>query len=196
MRLSSCLLAAGTLFASTVHAEEASKSYPPANLHLIDDGSGDNDGARESWTPEGKSVGLGVQLGFPTAVTLELVVSSYTSVVLGLGAFGYRFFTPAVSFYGDHLWHRGGLGDAGIIELSRYAGLGAWATLYRDGYVYGGNNYGGDSNLALAVRVPVGLDLALGRVPLMFYAELVPAVLVYPAVDVGLGASVGARVFF
>jgi hypothetical protein len=196
MRLSTCLLAAGTLLASTVHAEEASKSYPPARLHLIDDGSGDSYGARESWTPDGRNVGLGVQLGFPTALTLEFATSSYTSVVLGLGAFGYRFFTPAISIYGDHLWHLGGLGSARSINLSWYVGVGAWVTVYRDGYQYTGYGYGGDSNLALAARVPIGLDLALGEVPLMFYAELVPALLVYPAIDVGLGASIGARIFF
>ncbi len=44
--------------------------------------------------------------------------------------------------------------------------------------------------------MPLGLDLSLGPIPLMFYAELVPAVLVFPNIDIGLGASIGVRLFF
>jgi len=197
MRLVPCLLAICSLWSLPAHADEAPRPTP-ANLHLIDDGSGDNyrNEWGGTWTPANRTVGLGLQLGFPSAITAEFVVGGRNSVVAGLGAFGYRFLNPALSFYFDYLWHPGVLGRADSLALSWYFGLGGWLTLYRDGYGDSGYAYGGDSNLAAAVRIPVGLDLSLGELPLMFYAELVPAVLVFPGIDVGLGASIGARIFF
>ena len=188
---------AAALWAIPAHAEEAPSAAP--QLHLLDDGSGDGTPQvwTDRWTPEGRTVGIGVQLGFPSAITVEGVLSEHTSLVAGIGAFGYRFFNPALSFYLDHLWHPGILAHPGRdLVLSWYFGLGGWVSLYQSGNRFDGYSYGGDSNVGLAVPVPLGLDLALGAVPLTFYAELVPALLVWPNVDVGLGASLGVRLFF
>ena len=190
------LVVAAALGATPAYAEGTTTAPP---LHLLDEGSGD--GTPEvwtnRWTPEGRTVGIGVQLGFPSAITVEGVLSESTSLVAGLGAFGYRFFNPALSFYLDHLWHPGILAHPdGSLVLSWYIGLGGWASVYENGNRFDGYSYGGTSNLGLALRVPLGLDLALGRVPLTLYAELVPALLVWPNVDLGLGASLGLRLFF
>jgi hypothetical protein len=186
-----------TLWALPARAEEFQATVP--NLRLLDDGSGDGapGGWTNIWTPEGRTIGLGLQVGFPSAITLEAVLSERNSVVVGLGAFGYRFFSPALSIYADYLWHPGILAHpGGSLVLSWYVGVGGWLTFYENGYAYSGYAYGGDSNVAVALRVPLGLDLSLGPVPLMFYVELVPALLVFPNIDVGLGASLGARFFF
>src|SRR6202020_786127 len=104
MRLSHCLIALSTLIAVPAFADGNSPTAGPG-----EEGSGDGlpGSWNDRWTPEGRTFGLGLQLGFPSAVTLEGVVSDHTSVVAGIGAFGYRFFTPALSFYVDYLWHPG-----------------------------------------------------------------------------------------
>jgi hypothetical protein len=198
MRLLPCLLVAATLCALPARADPTSAERP---LTLLPDDSGSGDNGpyhwNDAWTPDGRRFGLGIQLGFPSALTFEGVVSSNTSLVVGLGAFGYRFFTPALSFYVDYLWHPGILAHPNRDWLlSWYVGVGGWATVYEDGYRYSGYEYGGDTNLALALRVPLGLDLSLGRIPLMFYVEVVPALLVFPNIDIGVGASIGVRLFF
>ncbi len=194
MWLPHCLVILATLTASPAFADAALLAAQPGT-----EGSGDGvpGNWNDRWTPEGKRIGLGLQLGFPSAITLEGVVSQHTSVVAGIGAFGYRFFTPAISFYVDYLLHPGILAHPGRDwVLSWYVGIGGWLSVYPNGNRFTGFDYGEASNLALAARVPIGLDLALGRIPIMLYAELVPTLLVFPTIDIGLGASIGIRLFF
>jgi hypothetical protein len=173
----------------------------PAHLRLLDeglldDGSGDDYDRGGSYTPRGHTLGVGLQLGFPSAITLELVLGGKNSIIIGVGAFGYRFFGQALSLHVDYLWHPAVLLRQNNVAVSWYIGVGGWLMVYSDRGRYGYVNYGFDSNLALALRVPIGIDVALSELPVMFYVELVPAVLIFPGIDVGLGASVGARVFF
>ena len=139
MRFLRTLILAGAMASLPALADPDPDSLPtPPNLHLLDEGSGDGFYRDTGWTPDGKTFGLGLQVGFPTALTLEVVTSSGTSLVAGLGIFGYRFFTPAPSFYLDYLWHPGTLGRTTSLALSWHVGVGGWVMIYDNSYVYTG----------------------------------------------------------
>lgn len=155
-------------------------------------------GYRSSVTPEGKAIGIGIQVGFPTALTAKFSLAGNTALVVGVGAFGgnrFAYFTPSLSVHVDYLWTPSVLANGGPFVLSWYIGIGGWATIYGSpqGPAFA---YYGTSNFTLAARVPIGLDMALQTVPIELYLEAVPAVLVFPGIDFAIGASLGARFWF
>ena len=53
-----------------------------------------------------------------------------------------------------------------------------------------------DDQTDLGVRLPVGLDYRLTSVPLEFFAEIVPVVLLTPDTGVDVDGGIGVRLFF
>lgn len=153
-----------------------------------------------SVAPMGKTFGIGLQVGAPTAVTGKFMLTGNSGVVVGLGA-GYGFFfEPALSLHADYLYHPAVLFENEGVKLSWFVGGGAWVGLWegRRGYrfVVPGYTYYYGSPLYLAGRLPIGLDLALQSIPLEFYLEGVPALSVFPVVTFGIGVAAGARFYF
>lgn len=150
--------------------------------------------------PMGKTFGVGLQLGAPTAITGKFMLTPESGLVIGLGA-GYGFFfDPALSLHVDYLYHPSVLFQNEGVKLSWFIGGGGWLGLYqgrRYNYVVPGYNYGVyGSPLFLAVRIPIGLSLALQSIPLEFYLEGVPAISIFPVISFGLGFAGGARFYF
>lgn len=150
--------------------------------------------------PMGKTFGVGLQVGAPTAVTGKFMLTPESGLVVGLGA-GYGFFfDPALSVHVDYLYHPSVLFENEGVKLSWFVGGGGWIGLFqgRRGYnfVVPGYAYYYGSPLYLAVRVPIGIDLALQSIPLEFYLEGVPALGVFPAITFGIGVAAGARFYF
>jgi len=146
----------------------------------------------------GKQIGVGLQLGAPTAVTAKFMLAPDQGLVAGIGA-GYGFFfAPALSVHVDYLWHPSVLSAGDAFALSWFIGGGGWIGLWDRfgrpvvGYAY----YFGYAPISLAVRVPIGLSLALRAIPLELYGEVVPALSVFPWLGFGMGLSIGARFYF
>jgi hypothetical protein len=151
-------------------------------------------------SPGGRTLGLGVQIGAPTALTIKYMVAKTQGVVVGAGVgFGWRNgFGPGLSIHADYLFHLAQLINNESLALSFYLGPGVWLSLFSGGYGFGyGYYYSGSFALfGLGVRLPIGLSLALNALPIEIYVELDPALFVFPGVDFGLGASLGFRFYF
>lgn len=149
--------------------------------------------------PMGKTFGVGLQLGAPTAVTGKFMLTPESGLVVGLGA-GYGFFfDPALSLHVDYLYHPTVLFQNEGVKLSWFIGGGGWVGLFqgrRYNYVVPGFAYYYGSPLFLAARMPIGLSLALQSIPLEFYVEGVPALSIFPVISFGLGFAGGVRFYF
>jgi hypothetical protein len=148
----------------------------------------------------GKSIGIGLQVGTPTALTLKFPGSGNADIVLGIGVgLGYENFGRSfgLSLHGDYLFTLASLVNNGTIDLSAYIGPGLWLTFFDRGYGYFGNYYyAGINYVGLGVRVPLGLAMSFATAPIEIYLELDPAIFVFPGIGGFLGASLGFRWFF
>lgn len=197
------LAAAGRLIAENT---QASTSLP----QFLDQ----MEAANHSHTDEGSSssgiltgVGVGIQVGAPTALTFKFGMGGNANLVLGVGLFtnffhGYGQF-EGLSLHGDYLFTLATLVNNGTIDLTAYLGPGVWLNLFAyNGFAYGvgyGAGYyyfNGGFPFAILGRLPLGLNLRFNAAPIEVYVELDPALLIFPGVDFFIGASLGFRWFF
>lgn len=146
-------------------------------------------------------VGLGIQLGFPTAVTLKLGKAHDNNFAFGLGAgFGYRSFLPSLSVHGDYQLHLVTLIKNSDLSITGYIAPGLWLAFFGSGgygffdsrlYVPGYLNFVG-----VGARLSFGASVLVSRAPVEIYLELTPAVFVFPAIDPAVGFSLGFRYYF
>jgi hypothetical protein len=145
--------------------------------------------------------GVGLQIGDPTALTVKFGAGGNANIVLGVGAAGaYRGFgLLGLSLHGDYLFTVANLVSNGTLTLSAYIGPGLWVTVGPGGYyVVNGIVYGGafGAPFSLAGRFPLGLNARFTAAPVEVYVELDPALVVFPGIGFGIGASLGFRWFF
>jgi hypothetical protein len=153
-------------------------------------------------------VGVGLQVGTPTALTFKFGMGGNANLVLGVGLFvnvfhGYGGQFGGLSLHGDYLFTLATLVNNGTIDLTAYLGPGLWLNLFAyNGFAYGvgyGAGYyyfNGGFPFAILGRLPLGLNLRFSAAPIEVYLELDPALLVFPGVDFFIGASLGFRWFF
>jgi hypothetical protein len=164
-------------------------------------------------SPEGRSIGIGGQIGSPTAITMKFMVAGNQGIAAGIGGgFG------GLSLHVDYLWHPGVIVGTDALSLSWYVGLGGWLGFFpivpgfpglgpfgpRNGVGYYNGHFGyvylPDNYLwyapSLAVRVPIGLSLAFHSLPIEIYGGLTPSLLLFPGFGFGMGGELGLRVYF
>ena len=146
----------------------------------------------------GGDIGIGLQVGAPTAFTLKFGGLGQSGIALGIGAgFGYgQGFGAALWLHGDYLMQLATLIDADSLDLNFYAGPGLFATFFGSGYGFGyqGQPYArGFDAFGAGVRFPFGLSMAFNAAPVEIYVELDPAISVFPGIGFGLGGSLGFR---
>lgn len=146
----------------------------------------------------GSGLGIGLQIGTPTAVTVKLPTAG-ADVVVGIGA-GYAFNRRGfigLSLHGDYLLTVAQLTATPDFNVTAYLGPGIWVTLFTGGYGYGfGYYYTFNDFIGLGARFPLGANVRFNTAPVEVYLELDPALFVFPGVDIFLGASLGFRWFF
>ncbi len=151
-------------------------------------------------TPQGRTLGLGLQLGYPTSLTVKYMVQPDQGLVAGIGglsAFAYS--DPALSLHVDYVYHPTVLTSSDTFAVTWFIGGG--------GQIIVNNNpsqraffpdvpyYRSPSQLWLAARLPVGVALAMKQQPFEIYLEADPSLLVFPSLGFGIGASIGARFY-
>lgn len=146
----------------------------------------------------GGDVGVGLQLGAPSALTVKFGGLGQSGIVLGIGAgFGYgRNFGAALWLHGDYLMTLATLVRADALNLNFYAGPGLFATVFGVGYGFGyaGEPYYKDGNfIGAGIRFPLGLSMAFNDAPIEIYVELDPALSLFPGLGFGIGGSLGFR---
>lgn len=153
--------------------------------------------------------GLGFALGSPTSLVGKLFVGAGQAIDFGVGFAGYgygysrrgcwdgRKYVNCNGGYdqlglnADYLWQENLV--YGKVTLDWHIGAGArvWI-LDQDNYVADG-----DGTVALAARMPVGLDLMFQKPSFLeVFFEVVPSLYVAPGAGFDLEAALGARFYF
>lgn len=186
--------------ATTVSRTSQTATVTPLILPIAAQQKGGGGGGARNLPPQLSGVGLGLQVGSPTAITIKFGGVQENGIVIGIGAgFGYgRAFAASLSLHADYLFHLATLVNTGQVALTAYAGPGLWLTVFGAGYGFGYGYYyaPGFSFFGVGIRVPVGLSLSFAGAPLEIYLELDPAVFIFPGLDIGVGASLGFRWHF
>lgn len=188
--------------AATLLAEQTQASAAlPATLDLLESAAGAKSGSSGGSTaPALSGIGIGLQVGTPTAITLKFGAQNNANIVLGVGAgIGYRGTFFGLQLHGDYLFTVATLVNNPDINLSAYIGPGLWIALFNaNSYGFGfGYYYGGNYALfGFGARLPLGLNLRFSAAPIEVYLELDPMLLVFPGIDFNIGASLGFRWFF
>ena len=151
-------------------------------------------------TPQGRTFGVGLQLGYPTSVTLKYMLRPDQGIVAGVGGFtGFDYTAGALSLHVDYVWHPNLLTQGDQYAVTWYIGAGGNIIVFGIptthiplGFEY--NYY--PTNIWLGARVPFGVNVALKQLPFEVYAEAVPQLLVFPGIGFGVGAAIGGRAYF
>lgn len=162
--------------------------------------------------PAGKVIGVGLQLGFPTGITAKVMAGGNLGFVFGAGLGVGWVLGPALSLHADSVWHPFILLQSEDFQFSWYIGGGGWlgfnpleafpgGGLLGNSALYSGWKYLAAYRLhtygvSAGLRLPLGLSLALNGLPIEVYGDLVPSLLLFPALGLGLGADVGVRLYF
>lgn len=154
--------------------------------------------ARGGVTPMGKQIGIGLEGGSPTSITLRYAFTGSEGLVVGAGSLGGPYWnTPTLALHVDYLWHPNVLVRTPSVDLSWYVGGGAWLIVGERlrsivpilspwvSVAYG----------ALGVRVPIGISLAMRNLPIELYLQGDPSFFVFPGLSAWMGGCAGFRFY-
>ena len=133
----------------------------------------------------GSKFGAGFILGSPSGLTGKLFISNTHAVDFGAGVV-----SDDLYVYGDYLLHFSDIFP--IANLALYLGVGAGFHDYEKDNRHKDN----EDESRLEVRVPLGLEYMIQKIPLGLFAEIVPAMRVVPDVDFGIRFGLGVRYYF
>lgn len=153
----------------------------------------------------GRNIGLGFQLGDPTALIGKAYVGGENAFDFGLGFWGYgRHRGCYDAKNGNYYWCAGGYDAWSIhadylwqypivqnqVKLDWHIGPGARIFFVEDN---GPNN----NDVWLAARMPVGLDLTFNRPGFLeVFFELAPALYIVPGPNLDIEGALGVRFYF
>lgn len=152
-------------------------------------------------TPQGRTFGIGIQLGYPTALSLKYMLRADQGIQGGVGGFsGFAYDVGAFSLHADYVFHPHVLTRADVFALTWYVGGGANVLVFGNPrqrtFLPGLTYYYYPTTMWLAARVPIGVNLAFRQQPFEVFLEAVPSLLVFPGMSFGFGASLGGRFYF
>jgi hypothetical protein len=139
-----------------------------------------------------KTFGLGLMLGAPSGLTGKYFLNSREALDFGFG--GMRYYRNRSGFHAhaDYLWHPLSLASAEPFEIPLYFGIGARVFDFDDRFE--------DSNLAVGLRVPVGIALDFNNVPLDIFLEFALVADVFvgyrDSIGVDVNGALGIRYWF
>lgn len=124
--------------------------------------------ARSSSFSANKTFGLGIMLGSPTGLSGKYYLGADTAIDFGLGVNGYGYGEyRGLHLHADFLWHPAVLASTPPFELPIYFGVGGRLWDYDH---YRDRDF--DDDLALGVRVPLGIMMDFNNVPIDIFFEL------------------------
>lgn len=183
----------GQSFGQSVGQSVGQSNAPPPEVGTFEVGEG-------GVSPAGRVLGVGLQLGVPTGITVKYMVAPNLGIVGGLGVGAGWYIGPALSVHVDVLYHPHILVKAPYLNVSWYVGGGGWVGIADTNarpFVYFGEyvRYFGP-RFWIAARGALGINIALNDLPIEFYVEGNPALVVFPGLSFGLGFSGGLRFYF
>jgi hypothetical protein len=137
-------------------------------------------GAVPAGAAQGGNLGLGIQIGEPSAaIAGKLFLNQTTAVDVAL-AFSARH--DWIWIEADYLWHFYGVIPVASGELPLYAGAGA--------------GVGIAGTPAIGAHGVIGLAYRLANAPLDFFFDLSPGIYIIPDMQPDIGAALGVRFWF
>ena len=126
--------------------------------------------------------GLGIVFGDPSGVTYQRKINQQQFADF---YFAYTWDDEWV-FMGDYKLHLNGIfGEQ--TPVVPYAGLGAFLKIEDKKH---------NDDVALGVRIPLGVDWKIPQGPIVLFGELVPALRLIKSTDADFQAGIGGRFFF
>lgn len=158
------------------------------------------DGAGSASTPQGRKLGIGIQLGYPTALSLKYMLRGDQGIQGGIGGLsGFAYEVGAFSLHADYVFHPHVLARAEAFSLTWYFGGGANVLVFGNprqrAILPIAKYYFYPTTMWIGARVPIGVSLAFQQQPLEVFFEAVPSFLVFPGISFGLNASLGLRFY-
>jgi hypothetical protein len=144
--------------------------------------------------PNGKSFGIGFQLGDPYAVTARIWTSRLNSWDMAIGSSGLG--NPHIQ--GAYLWHFPQAFNSRVISL--YAGVGAVLALHDDDIELSFQKrhdgwWSENDDPRLAIRGVFGMQIVPIRSPLEIFIELDPLFGLHPGMGFAFQPSIGIRFY-
>lgn len=125
--------------------------------------------------------GVGIVFGDPSGVTVQHKVNAEQFADF---YFAYTWDSEWI-FMGDYKFHLPNLFKSGPVVP--YAGLGAFFKIEDKHH---------NDDVALGVRIPLGVDWRISNSPIVLFGELVPALRLIKSTDGDFQAGIGGRFFF
>jgi hypothetical protein len=152
----------------------------------------------DSASPQGRRLGVGLELGWPTAVTGKLMLRPEQAVRASLGAFsGLALTEPSLSASVDWLYHPFTIAKAPGWTLHTHVGVGGALVVLpivgKRPTLPAALYHRAPTQVWTGLRAPVGVDLTFADLPVDIVLDVVPTILTFPGVGLGVGASLGAR---
>jgi hypothetical protein len=148
--------------------------------------------------------GLGLILGEPSGLTGKYWIDGASAVQAHL-AFSLDEHDRGrdyVIVIADYLYHIDVFNiSSSSVDLPIYVGIGGKIGLLTNNDDWCVRHYrdqqcNDDSDVAVGVRIPVGLDLLLRNAPLEFFLEIAPGLRVIPSTSGDVDGGLGARFYF
>jgi hypothetical protein len=202
LRVDSDLLDDATLL--VIKHTQASATLP-AVLSAAEETAGATREKGGSVSPMGRQFGIGLQVGYPTALSLKYMLTGDQGIQGGVGIFGYQcgrnfgFCTYGFALHADYLWHAAVLASPPPFVLSFYIGGGAqlgFGGYAGPFYTPFGSYVAGAGYFSLAARVPFGLSMALTQIPIEIFLEVTPTLIIFPPLGFTFAPSLGFRFYF
>jgi hypothetical protein len=155
----------------------------------------------DSASPGGRRLGLGLELGWPSGATATVMLRPAHGLRVGVGAFtGLSYAEPALALRAEWLWHPFRASRSSAFDLHTHVGAGLGVVVLplpdQRTSLPVAAWYRGPTQMWNAVRVPLGIDLALHDAPVDITLDVVPLVLVFPGAGLGLDVALGTRLWF
>lgn len=133
------------------------------------------------WAAGGAN-GLGIVFGDPSGITFQHKINERQFADF---YFAYNW-DDEVMLMGDYKFRLPGLFSSDV-PVMPYVGIGAFLKI---------EDHKHDDDLALGVRIPLGIEWKIPEAPITVFGELVPALKVINKTDGDFQAGIGARYFF
>ncbi|HEY4220884.1 MAG TPA: hypothetical protein VGO62_06065, partial [Myxococcota bacterium] len=118
-------LAALAASANDSGAGNTSSSSSSSNAHEPNNSMPALTPAGSSSTPGGRTLGVGLQIGYPTALTLKYMLQPNQGIVVGIGGFtGFDYTAAAVALHVDYVYHPNLITAAEAYAVTWYVGAG------------------------------------------------------------------------
>jgi hypothetical protein len=163
--------------------------------------SGASGSASATEVGRGRDFGLGLAFGNPSAIVGKVFAGSTEAIDFGLGFRNHG--------YGNCNNHRWGCGNDSLslhADYLRQDNLLMQGNVVLDWHLGGGgrvwfydydNDNNNDDDLAIAARMPVGIDLMFRRPSFLeLYLEIAPSLWIYPGLDLRFDSALGIRAYF